>query len=55
MVPKLAGVKMLLMVIVPPEKFTIPVGVNVPAGKVCVPPLKVTVPVPFNEEPSECM
>ena len=42
---------MLLMVVVLPLKLTVPVGVNVPAGKVCVPPLSVTVPAPFSDEP----
>src|SRR5207247_1471510 len=49
--PSEAGEKALLMATVPAAKFTIPVGVKVPGGKLCSPPLKVMIPAPESDDP----
>src|SRR5262245_11509927 len=50
MVPRADGANVLLIVVVPAVKLTVPVGINAPAGKLCVPALIVTVPLPLRVE-----
>src|SRR5687767_5666025 len=46
------GTNVLLTVMVPLTNDTVPVGVNVPAGKLCVAPDSSTVPAPISDEPA---